>query len=527
MRKLISDNSVEVVKILLKRLRIPFTEYTLLQLQNHPDYPSLAAFKYVFDKLQLNNVSVKVNYDELLQFPKPLIVYTHDNGGMFLPVEDLTENEVHFLDENAKVVVRPKVEFTSTWSGIAMSFEKGKNTKEEDYYLRRVQYFLKSYGLAISAFSLLALFGLIYGRAHSGWTYVLSFFIINAFGAFISSLILIQKYDNQNAFVRGICTSGENSGCDNVLDSDAANLLGLFSWAEIGITYFLSILLLLVIQPSSESVVSVSLTSIIAMPFIIYSLYQQGIVLRSWCRMCLMILLTLLLNIIFASILFLQLPNFFSLISTVNIALFSLTILMIGSTSVFLNRVYQELVEVKEKAKYVYKLKFSGNNFESALKLSNKIDLTDIDPIQYGNPNAVTRITIVTNPYCRPCRELHLKLFNMIQSKENTLINVIVLPDNRPGSVKVAELMYQISKLGQSRDSKSIEIYYAKYFKNPDLWIKKENLNSKITEETKEAIRRYIKWSGKNRVNSTPMIFFNGYPLPQEYSITDLDYILN
>lgn len=151
MRKLISDNSVEVVKILLKRMRIPFTEFTLAQLRNHPDYPSLAAIKYVLDKLQLKTVTVKVNYEDLLQFPKPLIVHTYDNGGMFLVVNDLTENEVHFLDEKVNLVIRPKSEFTSAWSGVAMGFEKEGEPKEEGYFSKKIHFFLKSYGLLISA----------------------------------------------------------------------------------------------------------------------------------------------------------------------------------------------------------------------------------------------------------------------------------------------------------------------------------------------------------------------------------------
>jgi len=61
MRKLISDNSVEVVKILLRRLKIPFTEYTLAQLRNHPDYPSLAAIHYVFNKSSIQKFSA-TNY---------------------------------------------------------------------------------------------------------------------------------------------------------------------------------------------------------------------------------------------------------------------------------------------------------------------------------------------------------------------------------------------------------------------------------------------------------------------------------
>ncbi len=120
-----------------------------------------------------------------------------------------------------------------------------------------------------------------------------------------------------------------------------------------------------------------------------------------------------------------------------------------------------------------------------------------------------------------------MELFKMMKSKENTLINMIVLPDNRPGALKIAELMYQIPKLHRPSDLKSIEAYYSKYFKNPDLWIERENLNFEIAEETKGEISSYINWSNKNRINSTPVIFFNEHLLPAEYSITDLDYILN
>jgi len=531
MRKLISDNTVEVVKILLKRMKISFTEYTLSQLRDHPDYPSLASIDYTLNGLKLKTVTVRVNYEDLLQFPKPLLVHTHSNGGMFLPVDDLTQDEVHFLDENLKIVKRPKEEFTNTWSGIVMAFENEGHSRENDYYSKRFNSFVKSYGLLVSAVSLLAIFGLIYWRmSSSNWAFILPFFIINVFGFLISSLILIHKYDKQNTLVRNICVSGTDSGCDNVLDSEAANLFGLFSWAEIGITYFLSLLFLMIIQPNAESVASISLSSIITTPFIAYSLYQQGVVLKSWCRLCLLVLLTLLFNAMFAIAVFFQSSNLFASISLVNLTVLVLCTLMIGASSTFLNHVYQELVDIKEKAKYLNKIKFSQVYFELALQSSKKVDLSGISSLELGNPNAETRITIVTNPFCRPCRDLHLKLFKIVQSKQNVSVNLILLPDHNPGSIRVAELMYEILKFSEPKDSrKSIESYYSKYFRNPDLWIRREKLNASITEDVKMGLNEHINWCVRHKIHSTPVVLFNNNILPVEYSnsISDLDYILN
>jgi len=326
--------------------------------------------------------------------------------------------------------------------------------------------------------------------------------------------------------VSKICTTNKNSNCDNVLDSPAANLLGILSWAEIGLTYFISLIFLLVIRNGVESVTTISVVSIVASPFIAYSLYQQGMVLKSWCKLCLLILFALLLNTILAIIFLSQVLNLYQSLNLFNGAVFILCFTLLALIISFFNGAYQELVDLREKVKYTNKLKFTESHFETALKKSEKISILDIAPMKFGNLNSDTTIMIVTNPFCRPCRELHNQLFSILKYKTNILVNEILLPEDNADAIRASELMLEVRKNYDAETSQEIiENYYKRHFKNVDQWIRAYDLNIKISTETREHLKQYIKWGVSHNVSSTPVVFFNEHRLPTEYSLLDLDYV--
>lgn len=87
------------------RLNIKFTSQTLNKLKSHPDFPSLVAFNYVLTQLGIENVTLRVPYEQMQnELPKPLLVHTKTNGGMYFVIAELDENKVNFINENGKVI---------------------------------------------------------------------------------------------------------------------------------------------------------------------------------------------------------------------------------------------------------------------------------------------------------------------------------------------------------------------------------------------------------------------------------------
>lgn len=56
----------------------------------------------------------------------------------------------------------------------------------------------------------------------------------------VSYLLLQKQLHAQSLYGDKICTLFHQKDCNTVLESDAANFMGLFSWSEIGFGYFMS-----------------------------------------------------------------------------------------------------------------------------------------------------------------------------------------------------------------------------------------------------------------------------------------------
>ena len=120
MRKLLKDNASEVLKIFLKELKIKHTDVTINTLKQNPYFPDLISVSQTLSKLSIENVAIKVDYNQLIEISTPCIVHLHDNGGMYLVVKSVNENSITFIAEDNKEEAQTKEEFIKSWSGYTL-----------------------------------------------------------------------------------------------------------------------------------------------------------------------------------------------------------------------------------------------------------------------------------------------------------------------------------------------------------------------------------------------------------------------
>ena len=133
MRKLLKDNAPEVLKILLKELKIQYTDVTINILKKNPYFPDLISISQTLSKLSIENVAIKTDYKQLSEISMPCIVHLHDNGGMYLVVKSIDENNITFIIEGNNEETQPKEEFIKSWSGytLIINTENYNNTEKE------------------------------------------------------------------------------------------------------------------------------------------------------------------------------------------------------------------------------------------------------------------------------------------------------------------------------------------------------------------------------------------------------------
>ena len=84
-----------------------------------------------------------------------------------------------------------------------------------------------------------------------------------------------------------ICSLFSKKDCNNVLESEAAKLWGVFGWSEIGLGYFASNVLIAIFVPKAISILA--LINILALPYSFWSVWYQKVKARQWCPLCLIV----------------------------------------------------------------------------------------------------------------------------------------------------------------------------------------------------------------------------------------------
>ena len=73
--------------------------------------------------------------------------------------------------------------------------------------------------------------------------------------------------------------------CNNILTSEYSQLLGLISWAEIGFSYFVFNLLVILLNPSWVRYLCIM--NLFTLPYTFWSIWYQKYKMKTWCILCL------------------------------------------------------------------------------------------------------------------------------------------------------------------------------------------------------------------------------------------------
>ena len=73
--------------------------------------------------------------------------------------------------------------------------------------------------------------------------------------------------------------------CNNILTSEYSQLLGIISWAEIGFSYFVFNLLVILLNPSWVRYLCIM--NLFTLPYTFWSIWYQKYKMKTWCILCL------------------------------------------------------------------------------------------------------------------------------------------------------------------------------------------------------------------------------------------------
>lgn len=502
----------------LSRLKVKYTDSYANKLFNeHPHKYNLYGISSMLSTYKVSNIGIKVedkrnNIDKL---ETPFIAHI---GHDFVVVFRINGNNVHYQWED-KIIKINKDDFINIWSGVALLLEAKENSIEPNYLNHKRFIWIKNLKSTICAIAVLILFSLfifindIYNNIG-----ILFVVLLNAIGVCISYILVQKQVSTSGNYADKICSLFKKSDCNNILESKAAKFFGIIGWSEIGLGFFLINTITLIINPTL--IYTFAIFNIISLPYTVWSILYQKFWAKQWCPLCLLV------QLIFLLIFFIDISqnfinyNFISFEQfIIYLCLYILSILGINmliphfSTNEKLERTTQEMNALKMK----------NGVFEACLKNQPyyKVDNNN-SKILFGNIESDFIVTILTNPHCSPCADMHKRVEVLLKSNlKKVCLQYIFSSFNKELDYTGKFLTAIYLQKGKEEALRIYDEWYSNgKFDKKEFFSKYDSIH--IDNEVEEEYQKHQLWRKDNGISSTPTILINGYLLPDIYKIEEI-----
>lgn len=510
--KLFSNTKENILTSILSLLNVRYTnKYANSYFNEHPHKYDLFGLSKMLNHYGVYNKGIKVTHKEDIHYLEaPFIAHI---GSDFVTVKKITERMICYYWRQNELSVSIK-DFLDIWSGVVLVVEADEASAEPDYQKHKKEELAMSIPRVLLALSAIVLIGIGCYQNQIIQHWELSVLLtLNLLGVFIGSLLVQKQIHIHSSMADKICSLFSSSDCNNVLDSPAAKFLGIIGWSELGLSYFLSNVFLILFVP--EFLPYQALLNILGLIYSFWSIWYQKYRAKAWCPLCLMVQLLFWFLFLTSSLAgFIRVPDF-TILEILSIALiYGVPFLLIHL--LLPNQIAsKKLIEVTQQFN---SLKANDKVFSGLLKDQTfyPIDV-EFPTIIFGDPNAKHTITIFSNPHCGPCARMHGKMEKLLEDTNNQFRIQYILSSFENSLDSSCEFFLYVNRKYSVKERNRI---YNEWFKggkyNKEEFFKSYSFVSETNSVSKE-YQRHLDWKKQTKLRATPTILFDGYELPDMY----------
>ena len=214
----------------------------------HPHKFNLYGLSRMLSDYRVRNATTRIENKEhdIFNIELPFVAYT---GSSFVAVHKVDSDKVHYIWNGKKISI-PVSKFIQSWSGVILLADTSSESGEPDYNEHLKKDLLIAVQKSILALAGILILGMAYinDNVYANWGFSL-LLLVNLIGIYICYLLVLKQLHIHSRYADKICTLFSKSDCNNVLESDAAKLWGIFGWSEIGLGYFTANIVVLLFLP--------------------------------------------------------------------------------------------------------------------------------------------------------------------------------------------------------------------------------------------------------------------------------------
>lgn len=349
---------------------------------------------------------------------------------------------------------------------------------------------------------------------------IISLLVLNVTGVYIGWLLIQKQQHIPNDHADKICSMLKRSSCNSVLASSAAKIMGVIGWSEIGVSYFISNTLIVVLAP--HLIPYLALINIAGLPYSFWSVWYQKFKVKEWCPLCLIVQILLwmvfVVDLIFVCVV---IPPFAVLDIVLTGCIYLVPLLIINTLLPKLNKgKYTEHLE-----KEMRHLRLNPEVFKALLhqQLHCEVDFS-ASSILWGNKDANLIVTIVTNPHCYHCSTMHRRVKQLLVGINDKICVQYIFHASKEEYESSSVFLISAYLSDEISEIEKKEIYdhwFEEGRNNKEEFFEKYHLNTD-QKVVQAELQSHKQWKGLKEINGTPTVFINGYELPRQYQIEDL-----
>lgn len=489
---------------LINYLKLDKQEF-LFQFNSHPNYPSALAFSDTLNFMGVRNDAYELDKEYWDELPEEFIAIVDNSFSL------VKKSGNHYSIYSDKIKTLNKEELYKKSTDFVLLFEKDEGAENNP---------ASNFKLLI--YIILGII-IIYSLLNHAW-YEAVFNILSIIGIYISLEVFNQKFGNTSSVIGSICGGSSvnqtTNSCDKIINEDKTSILGL-KFADFSLIYFIGIATLGLFLPATAFIIKgFTFVSIIAIG---YSLYIQTFVQKTFCRVCLLIISILVVQLIISSFLFKNIfiePKIILLNLILWISLFTLVL--------FLNNTLQEKERLQKSNAKNLRFKRNYDLFKRELVENEKINFSDKQTFSLGNKNAKLHISIISNPYCGFCKDAHKIMERLLEKHPDDIsaqIRFNYLPEKAPE--KFTDLISDFIHIYKSKSEEEFLKTVEHWFENKDESKIKEKAGINSVQENLAPLINMSKENIDAGLNFTPIFIINGYQFPEKYDREDIWFFID
>jgi len=479
---------------------------------SHPNYPSLFAITDSLDLLSVENAAVRVSKEQIVDLPSNFLAYFKEE----LILVEKAKNFVRINTIKKGSLKMSYEKFLLDWNGVVVAIEPNNVVARENL---KIEFSWLKYGMPLLLLVGLSFFYNTYD------SFSLVFLTTSILGFLVSIFIVQEKLGFKNSIISRICNLSSNSSCSSVINDNQIIENKWISLPDLPLIFFSASLVAILVQPLN-SAIFVGFLSLLAIPIIVSSIWIQKFEIQKWCVMCLIVSALIFVQSViwFASDLFTLTFSFGTIFP------FLLAVALLTPIWFVLKGIIKKILATESALKETIKFK---RNYSLLNFLSKKVPSTkgfeDLRGLNFGNRNAVVKLSVIISPSCEHCHKTFQEAFDLVlRFPDKIYLNVLfnINPENVDNPYKT--VVERLLSINRATPGKTVEAISDWHIKKMSLkkWLKKWHIEN-VSMMIKQEINKQYEWCSKNDFNYTPVKIVNEKIFPNEYELSELKYFLN